>query len=447
MERRIGCALWGFLVFVGLIGSGIAAEQQQPQPQQPMPSFAQIAGKPADVVYPFMAEATANDVYIRSGRGQGYYHCGKLNQGDKVVVVEEISGWAKILPLPEHYSWIHKNYVKIDPKNPRIGTVTGDGVRVWAGSDFIEPIRSSSLQTRLNSGEIVELLEPEAAATGDYYKIKPPTGAYLYVSCEYLRYTGPYQPSAPTPKEGQPAQPLTIEQRLGVADGQADEQPAPALAEPAAQEQQPAAAAQPAEPAKPQEPEKKEPPKPSRETQLLAECRALADKIDAERKKDLTQQNYAEYKSALKAIVDDPEAGRAATYATMLLEQVKRYELAVNVSELLRAQDERLEKVRQQIETARRQQVQKAEQIERKPLYTGTLRPSYVYTAAGGQRRYVLMDSAGKILCYITPANELVAKELQAALHQTVSIHGRIVPDPKAIIKQVEATEVIQDNK
>lgn len=30
-----------------------------------------IAGQPADVAYPFIAEITGNDVYIRSGRGLG----------------------------------------------------------------------------------------------------------------------------------------------------------------------------------------------------------------------------------------------------------------------------------------------------------------------------------------------------------------------------------------
>lgn len=431
MQKAKGLILSAILL--GVFSAGYADEQAS--------AFAQVAGKPADAVYPFMAQATANDVYVRSGRGLGYYHCGKLNQGDQVVVVEEIGGWAKILPLPEHYSWIHKNYVKIDPKNPRLGTVTGDGVRVWAGSDFIEPIRSSSLQTRLNTGEVVELLDTDAAATGDYYKIKPPTGAYLFVSCEYLRYAGPYQPASAAPKEGQPAAPQTIEQRLGVAE------PAATADEPQAAET-PAAPVAPEQPAATAEPEKSapaakpEPPKPARETVLLDECRALGEKINAELKKPLTEQNYADYKTALTAIMEDPQAGRAATFASMLLERVKRYELAASVSEILRAQDEHLEKVRQQIEAARKQQVQKAEQIERKPLYTGVLRPSYVYTGAGAKRRYVLMDTAGRILCYVAAANEAVSRELEAALMQNVAIHGRIVPDPKAIVKLVEASEV-----
>jgi hypothetical protein len=121
---------------------------------------AQIADKPADVAYPFLAAATANDVYVRSGKGPGYYHCGKINTGTQITVIEESNGWAKILPLPENYSWIHKNYVELKPQTRGIGTVTGDNVRVWAGSDFIEPIRSFSIQTRLNTGELVDLFDP-----------------------------------------------------------------------------------------------------------------------------------------------------------------------------------------------------------------------------------------------------------------------------------------------
>ena len=156
----------------------------------------QIAGKPADAQYPFVAEVTGADVYIRSGKGTAYYHCGKVQQGDKVTVFEEVFGWAKVLPPAGCYSWIHKDYVDVQESQPTIGVINSDNRRVWAGTDYIQPMRSSSMQTKLNSGEIVELMKDQPE-NSDYYKIKPPTGAYLWISCDFLKYVGPLEMPKP----------------------------------------------------------------------------------------------------------------------------------------------------------------------------------------------------------------------------------------------------------
>ncbi|MHC4858139.1 MAG: SH3 domain-containing protein, partial [Planctomycetota bacterium] len=149
-----------------------------------------IAGLPAEVQYPFMAKVTGNDVNVRSGKGTAYYACGKVNLDDQVTVVGEGFGWAEIIPPEGSYSWIHKNYVDVEDDQPTVGVLTGDNVRVWAGSDNIEPMRSSSMQTKLNTGEIIELFADQPT-DGDYYKIKPPAGAKLTINCGLLEYVGP----------------------------------------------------------------------------------------------------------------------------------------------------------------------------------------------------------------------------------------------------------------
>lgn len=390
-----------------------------------------VAGQPADVVYPFIAEVTGSDVYIRSGRGPGYYHCGKVNQGDRVTVVEEVSGWAKVLPRSDNYSWIHKNYVRLDSQNPQIGTVTGDNVRVWAGSDFIEPIRSFSIQTRLNTGELVDLFDPAQPDSGDYYKIKSPAGAYLWISSEYLRYVSPVKPVEPIEpiKKPEPVveEPLTLEERLGV-------EPAPVVTPVKVDEPKPAA------------PEKKpEEPKPapvSKEAEYLQQCYDLAEKISAEVKKPIKEQSYGDYKQQLIGIAEDPDAGRATIHAGILIERIERFELAIGVTQTLKEQDARLEQLRAQIEKARQAQVHRIGDAQQRPLYSGTVRPSFVYTGATGQRRYLLTDNEGRIQCYMLAAGPVIEARLEQLLGSRISIRGEIISDPKALVTMVSVTSI-----
>ena len=94
--------------------------------------------------------------------------------------------WSKIQPPPGSFSWISSQYVKIDPTNQSIGIVTGDDVRVWAGSDRVRPEVSTSLQGKLSKGEKVKLLGEEL---NNYYKIAVPSlpDAYLWISTQYTK--------------------------------------------------------------------------------------------------------------------------------------------------------------------------------------------------------------------------------------------------------------------
>ena len=91
---------------------------------------------------PYIAEVTGQDVYVRSGAGTAYYFTTKLNAPTRVTVVDHKFSWAVIIPPEGSFSWIYKNYVKLDPTNPKNGTVTGDNVRIWAGAEkrLISPV-------------------------------------------------------------------------------------------------------------------------------------------------------------------------------------------------------------------------------------------------------------------------------------------------------------------
>ena len=160
------------------------------------------------VAFPFVGELTGADVNIRSGAGTAYYRCGKLSAPARVIVAGAEHGWLKILPPVGSFSWISKNFVELAPDNPRIGILTGDSVRVWAGSDYVEPMRSHSLQAKLNKGDQVKLAGDEAGK-GDYYKIVPPPAAHLWVSAQYVKYVGPVPKPEPPKLPPRPKPPLS----------------------------------------------------------------------------------------------------------------------------------------------------------------------------------------------------------------------------------------------
>jgi len=408
-------------------------------PAAPDASVPQVAGKPANVQYPFIAEVTGNNVYIRSGKGPLYYHCGKLNIGNTVTVVEDADGWSKIVPPEGCYSWIHKDYVKVSAGSNK-GEVIGENVRVWAGSDFIEASRSDSMQVKLNKNkdqidedDFVELLsdQPENSA---YYKIKPPAGAFLWVSSEFLKYVGPLVHKTPVAVPPRPdaneVLPPAEEKTVPAFSNLTPQEPsaqAAGVQEPAAKE-----AAAPTPPA----------PKPvTKESVLLKQCYELSAQIDQQLKKPLSEQNYADISKSLEAIKNDPEAGKAASYSQILLERIARYELAIRVTDIVKQQDEALAAAKEQIEKAHQAQLSRLPKTL-EFLFVGTLKPSYVYTDKTGQKRYVLMDGSGKILCYVTAASPEIAARLEQAVDTQIGIRGNIVSNSKALVTLVSATAV-----
>ena len=141
---------------------------------------------------PFTGEVTGTNVYVRSGPGINYYPCMKLSRPAKVRVVGEVPGWFKILPPAGSFSLISKKYVHAQGNT---GTVTGTNVLVRAGSDLpFYASRIDCIQTKLNIGDKVTII----GSKGDYYKILPPKGVYLWISSRYVRPLSPT--TQPSPK-------------------------------------------------------------------------------------------------------------------------------------------------------------------------------------------------------------------------------------------------------
>ena len=347
---------------------------------------------PGPESFPYVAEITGDDVNVRSGPGTNYYDCGRLYRGDKVQVVGSQSGWSRIVSPAGRFSWISMRCVGINLNDPTEGLVTGDGVCVYAGSDDVLPMHSTSEQLSLNRGDKVKLLGQEK---DDYYKIVPPNGACLWVSTQY---TMPIAPVETTP--------TTESSRPGVSTDTT------------------AAAV-------------------SVEAEKLKEYYALKEKVEAEQAKPPAQQNYADVKKALIEIANNKEAGKTARYAESLIKQIERYELALTVTKEVQLQTQQLQQNKDQINKTRAAKLAEVKDLGRFAVM-GEFQSSLIYGSdpvSLGQH-YRIIDKSGKTMCYAVPAGQATKTDLSKFIGQKVGLVGTIESHPPTAGALVRFTEI-----
>lgn len=343
---------------------------------------------------PYVAEVTGNDVFIRSGPGTNFYQCGKLYARDRVQVISTQLGWSCIVPPPGCFSWVSMQYVSINLENPTMGIITGDNVGVYAGSDFVEPMWSTSKQSILNRGQTVRLLGEEK---DDYYKIAPPQGAYLWVSSQFLQAV---DQTVAKPGAGTPVAP---------AGGTTAK---PAGADPNAA--------------------------PKTDLDIYY---ALAEQINAERAKPIGQQDYAEFKAKLQELAAKKDGGRAMRYADYTLKQVERFELACKVAKELELQNKELTKVTEKIDEARATRLAQVEDTSRFAVI-GKLELSNVYADAP-VKRYRLLDETGKTISYATPTGTAASADYEKLMGRKVGLVGQVKLQDVSGRATIEFSEVV----
>jgi len=342
--------------------------------------------------FPYIAEISGNDVNIRSGPGTNYYRCGKLNKGAKVEVVSTQLGWSRIVPPPGSFSWISMQYLSVRLDEPTTAIVTGDGCRVYAGSDYVEPIHSTTRQVTLSRGDKVKLLGEEK---DDYYKIAPPTGAFVWVSSKYTTPIGPAEKQQPTTAAASEDTGVTYATEISIED------------------------------------------------EKLKEYNALRERVEAERAKPIDKQNYTELKKALGEIANNKEAGKAARYAEFTLEQVERFELALAVAKELQLQNEQLEKIKQRIDKAYAEKLAENQNLG-KYAVIGKFQSSSVYETEGELKRYRITDESGANICYAAPTGRAAQMDLSKFIGRKVGLVGKIEPHPPTGGAIVQFTEVVE---
>lgn len=372
--------------------------------------------------FPYMAEIIGEDVYVRSGPGTNYYNSGKVNNGDQVKVVSWQFSWSCIVPPAGSFSWIYIPYVSIDPDSPGTGIVTGDNVRVYAGSDLVKPIHST-LQLKLDRGEKVKLLGEQK---DNYYKIAPPTGAYLWVSTNFTKPvvagTAPPVVGTVSPVVG------TVPPVVGTVDANA---PADVNGVVDVNDVKIVVAVP-------------EPPKPSIEAKLMAEYKELQKKILAERAKTLAEQDYADIRKGLEDIKANKEAGKVGSYCEFLLKQVDQYELAATVLKQLTLQNKQLEDTLSRIKKARDIRLAQVKPVGRFAI-VGMLEKSNIYSSEPQLKHYRIVDDSGKTICYARSAAEIAGGDFDNLVGKKVGLVGAISPHPQtggAIVKFTEIERV-----
>ena len=289
-------------------------------------------------------------------------------------------------------------YVSINLENPTMGIVTGDNVGVYAGSDFVPPMVSTSKQVTLKRGQTVKLLSEEK---DEYYKIAPPQGAYLWVSSQYIQTVQP--PTEATPVEAGPNEGGTTTPTPTVSVG------------------------------------------PQGESDLLDAYYAVSKLVKDEQAKPVTQQDYTAIKEHLAKLAETENGGRAARYAEFTLKQVERFELAGIVAKEIALQRQELEKVSDKIDEARAARLAQIENLGRFAVI-GKLESSSLYasTAPGGQaQRYRILDESGKTICYVSPTGAVASKDLSSLIGQKVGLVGEIKPHQATGRAFVEFTDIV----
>lgn len=339
--------------------------------------------------FPYAAQITADNVNIRSGPGTNYYRCGRLNKNDKVNVVGSQFSWSRIVPPAGSFSWISKQYVQIDEADPTVGTVTGDAVRIYAGSEFLKPIHSTTVQLKFDRGDKVTLV---GEAEGDYYKIAPPAGAYLWVSTKYTEALGPVgQVTVSAEEEAEPKA-----ETIAVV-----------------------------------------PTNIPLESRMLEEYYALQKNIKAEQAKPIPQQNYSTIKKKFLEIADKKEAGKAARYADFAVKKIERFELALAVDKEVQLQDAQLQKIKDRIEKVH---LNKLKQVPELGGYAvvGQFQTSTVYV-----NYHRVIDNSGKMLCYAVPSGPALEKDFSELIGRRVGLLGTIEPHPQTGGAIVKFTEIV----
>jgi uncharacterized protein YgiM (DUF1202 family) len=371
--------------------------------------------------FPFLAEIIGDDVYVRSGPGTQYYNCGKARKDEKVKVVGNKFSWLQIVAPAGSYSWISKQYVQIDPQNNTSGTVIGEAVRVYAGSDEVQPMHSTSMQLKLNKGDKVTIVGEEKDG---YCKIAPPEGAYLWVSSQHAKPLGTLMAPAQTttsvmPTTAHPVPATPFPTNSGSLKPQVFS---------------------------PNEPNDSNMPSPAPitlEEQRMSQVQVLKEKVEAERTKPAADQNFADIKKELMDVAGDKQSPKSAQNAQSLLKVIERCELSQEITKAVKVQEELFGKTQQQIESAKNEQLSK---LVDKSIFAviGKLLESPLFAETPGEKYYRVVDENGRTQCYARPTGAAADVDLSKFVDKKVGLVGTIEANTEMGEAVVQFTNIVE---
>lgn len=363
----------------------------------------------------YVAAVTGERVNIRSGPAEVYYDVARLEPGQQVIVREEQHGWARIAPTKQCFSYIAKEYVRLTGLadgaqgaqmmaqaelaglvGQRVlqGEVTGNRVRVRAGSVKVPPANANQVQVLMNEGARVEII----GVRDEYYKIKSPREADFYVYAEYL----------------EPTEEVTAQERETLA-AQASEQ----VVETATAGQAVGAF--------------------EKEREAF---RALTGELEAQKARPLGQQDYTGVREKLAALKGEAQSPSVQAACEALERQVERAETAVAIWEESKEQDEQLESTLAKIrgEMAMLSAVYEVMPGTQQLVVEGEIAESAVFTT-GPNRRYLVVDPLGRITHYAIAARPGV--DLGHCVGEIVRLKGEVRQDSFSDTKIIYVDNVV----
>lgn len=388
-----------------------------------------------------IAKITADNVYVRSGAGDNYYPVAKLNTGNELTVVGAKFDWLKVVPPQGTFSYVAKAFVD-KAADGQSGTVNRDDVNVRAGGEL--NAMKTTVQSKLANGQQVKIL----GEVDEYYKIAPPTDAYVYVNQKHVELVkripgsvAQQQPAPASPAAGE----ATAAGEQKPAPTSPDLTPEPVRAEPVAQQDQPAAPA--TEGATAAAPPATQPagegataagPATTQPVSAEAEFDKLEADFTAASNKPIEQQPVAELLGSYTKLVGNPQLPESMRRIADFRVQTLKVRST--------AREEFLAVQKQQQESVARRQALKAEQEEiaqqikqhdvQVYIAVGTLRTSSLQF--GQQMLYRLTDpSTGRTVCYIRSDDPKYGQ----ALGQFIGVKGELSTDPNLQLKVVTPTD------
>ena len=127
--------------------------------------------------FPYLAEATGDQVNVRSGQSSNFERLCQLSKGDEVVVLEKGYSWYKIQLPPAARSFVSKEYVQYLGQNA--GGVIAEKVNIRAGAGI-----HFTVLGQLAKGEQI-FIEEEL---DEWYRIKPVAESYGWVGEKFLSF-------------------------------------------------------------------------------------------------------------------------------------------------------------------------------------------------------------------------------------------------------------------
>jgi uncharacterized protein YgiM (DUF1202 family) len=394
--------------------------------------------------FPFEGTVTRNNVYVRSGPGINYYPVTKLMRDNKVQVVGVEDEWFKIASPEGTFSLVSKDYV--EKKGDKTGVITGDRVSIRSGSTLND--KKTNLQLVAGKGMEVTIIGED----GEWYKIVPPEGAFLYISSKFVKSIS---------DNAAVKEPAVVEAKPE-AENEATTKPASSDNEIKEAETSPSGkslknvtttiAETPSLPGKPKITEspftkttiktiKHRPAMPEGSTlgNFTKKLFGLNKKYEAEMKKPLPERNFAPIMAELTPVSEQTENKTAAKFAKSMLEYIDYQSEALRgLTELTKIQKD-FEDVMRSTPTA----PGKLEEDTNPDTYrlqgTGVLRPSLVFEGALMPKRYRLYDmDKGRTIAYVQLADD-VKITVSQYLGKNVAVYGTSVFDAKLGYKVISA--------